>query len=168
MTDGAAAAALGELFRARWRAAVGELPAPRHGGRRRPGRTGLRRTSTAATSAIARTEPAWRDSAERRARSAALTLEAIAAARELIYLENQYFTWPLAVEALAVAAGRAVGPEIVLVCSGQSPSYFDRLTMDRARSTALWRLKIQRRVRPLPRVRALRRRRRARSSPTPR
>jgi phosphatidylserine/phosphatidylglycerophosphate/cardiolipin synthase-like enzyme len=91
-------------------------------------------------SAIARTKPAWHGNAEVR-EIGALAIEAIAAARELIYLENQYFTWPLAVEALAARLAEPDGPEVVLVCSGRSPSYFDRITMDRARSTALWRLK---------------------------
>jgi phosphatidylserine/phosphatidylglycerophosphate/cardiolipin synthase-like enzyme len=45
------------------------------------------------------------------------------------------------VEALAARLAEPDGPEVVLVCSERSPSYFDRLTMDRARSTALWRLK---------------------------
>lgn len=139
MTDGAAAAALGEQFRARWRAAVGELPDaapdppdlwPEQ----------LAPDITAGTAAVARTAPSWRGATPVR-EIAALTLEAIAAARELIYLENQYFTWPLIVEALAARLTEPAGPEVVLVCSGQSPSYFDRITMDRARSTALWRLK---------------------------
>ena len=89
---------------------------------------------------MARTAPAWRAQASVR-EIAALTLEAIAAAESLIYLENQYFTWPLAVEALAARLAEPDGPEVVLVCTGRSPSYFDRITMDRARSTALWRLK---------------------------
>jgi phosphatidylserine/phosphatidylglycerophosphate/cardiolipin synthase-like enzyme len=139
MTDGAAARALGALFRTRWRTAVGELPDPG------PDESTLWPEDAAAdvaggVCAIARTAPAWRGAAPvheiRR-----LTLGAIKSARQLIYLENQYFTWPLAVEALAARLAEPAGPEIVLVCSGQSPSYFDRLTMDRARSTALWRLK---------------------------
>jgi phosphatidylserine/phosphatidylglycerophosphate/cardiolipin synthase-like enzyme len=89
---------------------------------------------------LARTAPAWRSQAPAR-EIAALTLAAIAEARSLIYLENQYFTWPLAVEALAARLAEPQGPEVLLVCTGRSPSYFDRITMDRARSTALWRLK---------------------------
>jgi phosphatidylserine/phosphatidylglycerophosphate/cardiolipin synthase-like enzyme len=90
--------------------------------------------------ALARTAPGWRAQAPVR-EIAALTLQAIAEARSLIYLENQYFTWPLAVEALAARLAEPDGPEVVLVCTGRSPSYFDRITMDRARSTSLWRLK---------------------------
>ncbi len=139
MTDGAAAASLGVLFRERWRTAVGELPAPATADVA-TWPEGLAPDIDGGISAIARTEPQWRDNAEVR-EIGALTIEAIASAKELIYLENQYFTWPLAVEALASRLAEPSGPEIVLVCSGQSPSYFDRFTMDRARSTALWRLK---------------------------
>ncbi|HEX3919442.1 MAG TPA: phospholipase D-like domain-containing protein [Caulobacteraceae bacterium] len=139
MVDGPAAAALGDLFRARWRIAVGDIgeappPAPPQwpagfGPELDCGRIG-----------VARTLPAWRDEPGAR-EIAELTLEAIAGAERLIYLENQYFTWPLAVEALAARLAEPDGPEVVLICTDRSPSYFDRLTMDRARSTALWRLK---------------------------
>jgi len=140
MADGPIAAALGELFRDRWRAGVGQIPdgAPEPGGD--PWPSEVAPDLTGASVAIARTLPAWRGRTSVR-EIAALTLEAIDEAKSLIYLENQYFTWPLAVEALARRLAEPKGPEIVLVCSEQSPSYFDRITMDRARSTALWRLK---------------------------
>jgi len=143
MADGPIAAALGDLFRERWRNGVGPLPDPA------PGLGAVEAEAwppdvapdlTGSSLAIARTAPAWRGGPGVR-EIAALTLEAIAEAKSLIYLENQYFTWPLAVEALARRLAEPAGPEIVLVCSEQSPSYFDRITMDRARSTALWRLK---------------------------
>jgi phosphatidylserine/phosphatidylglycerophosphate/cardiolipin synthase-like enzyme len=132
--------ALGALFRERWRNAVGELPDPAFEASATTWPGDLAPDLTGGLSAIARTEPSWRGNAEVR-EIGALAIEAIAAAKELIYLENQYFTWPLAVEALAARLAEPGGPEIVLVCSGRSPSYFDRITMDRARSTALWRLK---------------------------
>jgi len=139
MTDGAAAASLGALFRQRWRIAVGEMSAPE------PLGAGVWPQSQAAdlaggVSGVVRTEPSWRENAAVR-EIGTLTLDAIAEAKQLIYLENQYFTWPLAIEALAARLAEPDGPEIVLVCSASSPSYFDRLTMDRARSLALWRLK---------------------------
>jgi phosphatidylserine/phosphatidylglycerophosphate/cardiolipin synthase-like enzyme len=138
MTDGDAAAHLGALFRDRWRIAVGEIADPAPQAVPWPGDAAV--DLAGGVSAVVRTEPAWRENAPVR-EIAALTLEAIAAAKNLIYIENQYFTWPLAVEALAARLAEPSGPEIVLVCSASSPSYFDRLTMDRARSIALWRLK---------------------------
>lgn len=140
MVEGEAAAMLGALFRERWRNALGESLAE-------PSEPGVAvwpadvvPDLAPAEVAIARTLPAWRG-APGVGEIAALTLEAIFAAKRLIYMENQYFTWPLAVEALAARLAEPDGPEIVLVCNESSPSYFDKLTMDRARSTALWRLK---------------------------
>ncbi len=139
MTDGPAARALGELFRRRWRTAVGELPDA--GPEASPlWPEGVAGDIEGGVCAIARTAPAWRGAAPVR-EIGKLTLDAIESATQLIYLENQYFTWPLAVEALAARLAEPAGPEIVLVSSARSPSYFDRLTMDRARSIALWRLK---------------------------
>ena len=143
MADGPIAQAFGELFRARWRAATDESPpAPELDGEPAADRwpSGFAPDLEGAALGLARTEPAWHGAPAVR-EIAALTLDAIASARSLIYLENQYFTWPLAVEALAARLAEPDGPEVVLVCTGKSPSYFDRITMDRARSTALWRLK---------------------------
>ncbi len=81
----------------------------------------MRRILEGAGLGLARTLPAWRGQPEVR-EIAALTLEAIARARSLIYLENQYFTRPLAVEALAARLAEPDGPEIVLICTGRSPS----------------------------------------------
>jgi hypothetical protein len=90
--------------------------------------------------AIARTEPAWRGRPQvdeiRR-----LTLASIAAAERSVYLENQYFTSPVVAEALAARLSEPEGPEVVLVSTGRSPSWFDHLTMDRARSNMIWRLR---------------------------
>ena len=139
MTDGPAATMLGELFRARWRTAVGDIPAAAaRAADAWP--DGEAPDILGGLAGIVRTAPSWRAQSAVR-EIGTLTLEAISAAKRLIYLENQYFTWPLAVEALAARLAEPDGPEVVLVCSGQSPSYFDRMTMDRARSTALWRLK---------------------------
>jgi phosphatidylserine/phosphatidylglycerophosphate/cardiolipin synthase-like enzyme len=140
MADGPIAAVFGELFCERWRRAVGQIdePSGEEGGSLWP--AGVEPDLTTASLAISRTSPAWRGRAEVR-EIADLTLEAISQARKLIYLENQYFTWPLVVEALAARLAEADGPEVVLIGPERSPSYFDRVTMDRARSNALWRLK---------------------------
>ena len=95
---------------------------------------------TEAPVGIARTEPAWRDQPlveEWRT----LTLRSIAMAKRTLYLENQYFTSPTIAEALARKLADPAGPEIVLVSTEHSPSYFDKMTMDRARSIAVRRLR---------------------------
>ena len=58
-----------------------------------------------------------------------------------LYLENQYFTSPIIAEALARRLTDPSGPEIVLISTEHSPSYFDKITMDRARSVVVRRLR---------------------------
>jgi phosphatidylserine/phosphatidylglycerophosphate/cardiolipin synthase-like enzyme len=140
MVDGAAAHALGDLARERWRRATGELlePCPDTGEDPWPPHVPahLRNVEVA----IARSRPAWKGepAVEEISR---LTLASIQAARETIYLENQYFTSPLIAEAIAARLAEPDGPQVVLISTGQSPSWFDRLTMDRMRSVLMWRLK---------------------------
>ena len=140
MVDGAAAAALGDLFRMRWRRSAEEVvprAAPSDGD---PWPLRVPPHLLDVDVAIARTEPAWRrevmtDEIRR------LTLASIASARDVIYLENQYFTSPIYAEALAARLAEPDGPEVVLISTGKSPSWFDQLTMDRARVNMLWRLR---------------------------
>jgi phosphatidylserine/phosphatidylglycerophosphate/cardiolipin synthase-like enzyme len=90
--------------------------------------------------AVARTEPAWRGRPGVR-EWRELTLRSIGEARRCLYLENQYFTAPAIADALVARLEEPDGPEIVLVSTWASPSYFDRLTMDRARTLTLARLR---------------------------
>ena len=140
MVDGEAARALGDLFRERWRAAETDPiePPPDAGGDPWPDHVPPHLIG--AEVAIARTLPAWR----RRPmvdEIRALTLTCIAEAKQTIYLENQYFTSPLVTEALAARLAEPDGPEVVLVTTGRSPSWFDQLTMDQARGSMVWRLR---------------------------
>ncbi|HLZ75180.1 phospholipase D-like domain-containing protein [Phenylobacterium sp.] len=140
VVDGPAAAALGDLARARWQKATGEAlePPPDAGGDPWPEHVPPALFDVEV--GIARTAPTWKRQAEideiRR-----LTLASIAAAEQTIYLENQYFTSPLVTEALAARLAEPEGPEVVLVSTGHAPSWFDHLTMDRARGAMIWRLR---------------------------
>lgn len=136
--DGAAARALGDLARERWFRATGErtIPDDTDGD---PWPDGVEPDMCGTPVAIARTEPGGRGRTEVR-ENEALHLDAIRRAKRLIYLENQYFTSPAIAEALAARLGEQDGPEIVLVSTGTSPSWFDRITMDTARSEILFRL----------------------------
>jgi len=136
--DGAAARALGDLARERWFRATGErtVAEPIDSD---PWPEGVEPDLFDTPVAIARTEPAAAGRAEVR-ENETLHLDAIRRARRLIYLENQYFTSPAIAEALAARLGEQNGPEIVLVSTGASPSWFDRITMDTARSEVLFRL----------------------------
>ena len=132
LVDGAPAATLGELFRARWRRATGEtiakpLPvAPAWPDDVAPALTDVR-------VGVSRTAAHWRGEEGSR-ETLDLSLASIAAARRCIYLENQYFTSPVVARALAARLQEPEGPEVVLISTQRSPSWFDHLTMDRTRS----------------------------------
>jgi phosphatidylserine/phosphatidylglycerophosphate/cardiolipin synthase-like enzyme len=139
MVDGEAARALGDLARERWRRASGEVIAPPVDAGGDPWPQHVPIALRDVDVAIARTEPAWKNRPlvpEIRK----LTLECIARAKDTIYLENQYFTSPVVTEALAARLAEPDGPQVVLMSTGQAPSWFDRATMDRARGAMIWRL----------------------------
>src|SRR5690606_28277440 len=134
----AAARALGDLARERWRRSTGERTLPDEAGDD-PWPDGVEPDLLDTPVGIARTEPGWAGRAEVR-ENEALHLDAIRRARRLIYLENQYFTSPRIAEALAERLAEPDGPEVVLVSTGASPSWFDQMTMDTARPEVLYRL----------------------------
>ena len=132
IVDGEAAVMLGEVFRDRWRRATGETVEP------------CRLTTSTAWPACvtpdfqginagaARTHAAWRGHPEVR-EVEALHVASIKGAQRAVYMENQYFTSPLVAEALAVRLREVDGPEVVLISTEHSPSYFDQATMDKTR-----------------------------------
>lgn len=136
--DGAAARALGDLARERWFRSTWERTVPDEVDGD-PWPDGVEPVMRNVPVAIARTEPATGGRSEVR-ENEALHLDAIRRARKLIYFENQYFTSPVIATALAERLAEEDGPEIVLVSTGSSPSWFDRITMDTARSEILFRL----------------------------
>lgn len=141
MVDGEAAKALGDLARERWRRATGEvLPEPEGPPPSDPWPGHIPAHLRDVPVSIARTFPHWKErpAVEEIRR---LTTASILAAKHTIYLENQYFTAPLVGELLARRLGEPDGPEVVLISTGRSPSWFDQATMDRARANLLWRLK---------------------------
>jgi phosphatidylserine/phosphatidylglycerophosphate/cardiolipin synthase-like enzyme len=143
MVDGDAARGLGDLARERWRRATGEPLSPVAADvttEDDPWPAGVKPVLRDVRVAIVRTEPAWggREAVHEWRR---LALAAIQGADRRLYLENQYFTSPLITEALAQKLADPNGPEIVLISTAKSPSYFDRFTMDRARAVALRRLR---------------------------
>ncbi len=138
LVEGAGAATLGELFRGRWALAMGERLPPSHSGTSTLGLAG--HPEPGSMVAVARTQPAFGGSAMVQ-EILALRLAAIAAARRTIYFENQYLTSHLITEALVRRLEEPDGPEVVLVLAARSPSWFDRMTMDPARSPLIHRLR---------------------------
>ena len=109
MVDGHAAAALAEIVRDRWRRATGELiPDPEPGSD--PWPEDVPADLNHVNVAISRTDPltSCRE-------VEALHLDLIAAAREFLYIENQYMTSSLIADALSRRLQEPDGPEIVIV-----------------------------------------------------
>jgi phosphatidylserine/phosphatidylglycerophosphate/cardiolipin synthase-like enzyme len=140
VVDGQAARQFGDLFRARWKRAVGEDLQPRPGDPADdPWPADLKPDLTGVETGIARTLPAWRGAKGTR-EIQALAVASIREAKSIIYLENQYFTSPIIAEALAARLADPAGPQVVLISTNASPSWFDRLTMDRVRGIQIRRL----------------------------
>jgi phospholipase D1/2 len=136
--DGAAARVLGEVARDRWRAATGQTLPPVEAARRIwPGT--LAPTLRDVDVAVARTKPVLADDAEVR-EVEALNLAAMAAARDTIYVENQYLASRALVDALAARLREPEGPEIVIVVPRSSESPLEQRSMDSARYRMLKRL----------------------------
>lgn len=139
MVDGEAARTLGDLARDRWKRATGERlkPVEADGD---PWPDDVEPHLRKVMVGVSRTEPARRQAPGVR-ENEALHIESINQAKNLIYMENQYFTSPIIASALARRLDEADGPEIVLVSTGESPSWFDQATMDGARAAILRRLR---------------------------
>jgi phospholipase D1/2 len=135
MVDGDAARVLGDLARQRWQRCCGEiLPAP-------PGesnaidapRTTLWPSDIAPDIeeidvAVSRTEPAFEGRAGvHEVRQ--LHLDAIAAAREALFFENQYFTSGLIANALGQRLSEPEGPEVVVISPELQSGWLEEATM---------------------------------------
>jgi phosphatidylserine/phosphatidylglycerophosphate/cardiolipin synthase-like enzyme len=139
LVDGKAAEALADLFVTRWRKATGEVVAPPQRPEQSPWPDHLVPDFHQVDLAICRTQPAWKGDPEVN-ETMLMHLASIRSARRLIYLENQYLTSPIIVEALAERLAEPDGPEVVTIGPAHSPSYFDQMTMDSARTAAINRL----------------------------
>jgi phosphatidylserine/phosphatidylglycerophosphate/cardiolipin synthase-like enzyme len=140
MMDGPAARMMGDLARDRWERATNKSAPPPQPTTGDPWPVWLAPDLHKVEVAVARTEPKWRKCPEVR-EIEALHLEAIRHARRSIYLENQYFTSPVIGEALAARLQQEDGPEVVVITTEHSPSYFDQMTMDQTRAKLLARLR---------------------------
>lgn len=129
--DGAAARAFGEQARARWQTATEQSLAPvepKHATWPSQLEPALRTVDVG----IARTLPELDPQQEVR-EVEALNLAAIAAARDTIYLENQYLASRRLVDALAARLREDDGPEIVIVLARRGNNRLEREAMDSAR-----------------------------------
>jgi phospholipase D1/2 len=129
--DGHAAKALGDLVRERWRRAEGQVLAPAHV-RNDPWPDQLDPSIRDVDLAIARSEPESPDYPGVR-EVQAMYLDMIAAARDSIYIENQYFTADKIGDALAARLQEPNGPEVIVVLRQLSHGWLEELTMQTLR-----------------------------------
>ena len=138
--DGEAAAALGDLFRERWRRATGKrlrCPVRLEGD---PWPPDLVPNLENARVGIARTAPARGGNPEVR-EVETLFLDSIAAVRRFLYIENQYLTSHSIGTAIAARLQEEEGPEIVIVLPRLCSGIFEETTMGVLRSRLLRRLR---------------------------
>lgn len=141
MVDGAAAVALGDLARERWQRATGnELGKVESQAVHDPWPAGVAPDATDVNVAIARTEPRYAGRREVQ-EVKQLYLDAIAAARHSIYLENQYFTSAAVGDALAARLAEPDGPEIVVVSRLRGGGWLEQSTMGVLRARLARRLR---------------------------
>lgn len=138
VVQGEAATALADIVRERWRRAALPLPkASDHGEPLWP--PALVPDFTETPLALARTFPRWEQNA-RIEEVAALTQDAILAARTYIYIEAQYLTAADVAKALAKKLGQAEGPDIVIIVTKESRGRAEQFVMGRNRDRLLRRL----------------------------
>ncbi len=141
MVSGAIARALGELARKRWQTATGEqLGAPEFPEDHDPWPGEVSADLVDAPVAIARTYPQYNGQDEIQ-EVEQLLLDAIAAARETIYIENQYFTAHKIGEALDKRLAEDRGPEIIVVLPQQTVGWLSQKSLDVLRERLLKKLR---------------------------
>lgn len=141
MVDGDAALALGALARERWRRITGRNPRTGYAvDAIDPWPLGVAPSLYDVPVGIARTQPEMVDCAPVQ-EVKQLYLDAIAAARQSIYLENQYLTAPAVVDALAARLGERDGPEIVILSRLRGGGWLEESTMTVLRVHMLRRLR---------------------------
>lgn len=130
MVSGPAAAALGDLARERWRHASGiTLPAPRIQAEASYWPAYLAPAVENVDVAICRTVPKYENQAEVR-EVERLLIDAIAAARDSIYIEAQYFTAHKITDALAKRLKEEDGPEVAVLLPEHTVGWLSQTTMD--------------------------------------
>jgi phospholipase D1/2 len=137
--DGAAAVALGDLARERWRRETGQrLKPPRVAGD--PWPRVLEPDLCDVELGIARTEPAHDGRPDVR-EVERLYVDALRAARSRIYIENQYLTSHRVGEAIAELLARDRGPEVVIVGPRECSGWLEEGTMGVLRERLVERLR---------------------------
>ena len=136
---GPVAQALGDLSRGRWLRATGEELTPPDDVRSIDWPDGLHVDAQDVEVAIARTGPPF-DGEELTNEIERLTLDSIAAARHVIYIESQYFAAETICDALEARLKEETGPEIVVINPEAALMYLEDRAMHVLRGRLIQRL----------------------------
>ncbi len=139
IVDGAAARALGELCRDRW-LRLGKRTQPAAQAPGDPWPEGLAPDISDVDVAISRTDPGWTTGTPLQ-EIRTLYLDAIAAARRSLYIENQYFSSTVVGAALEERLRALDGPEVVVVSRLTEEGWLEERTMGLLRGRLHHRLK---------------------------
>ena len=141
LVDGEAAAALGDLVRARWRTATdSDSVSLNTGTTGDPWPASCVAAQEKVDIGIARTLPAYKDRDEVR-EVERLYVDSIEAAQRFIYMENQYLSSERIVSALANRLQESGGPQVVIVMPEKTGGWLEQHTMDVLRARVLQQLR---------------------------
>jgi phospholipase D1/2 len=133
LVDGQVASILGDLFRSRWHNATGRSLSKPEWVKSDPWPGRFHPDINEIDVAVSRTEPAYRGKAEIR-EVESLWMDAILAARKIIYIENPFFTSSKIAGAIAKRLQEKDGPEVVVITRKKSHGWLEEYTMDAIRS----------------------------------
>ncbi len=138
--DGEAARSVAEVGYGRWKLATREELSPTTPDGADPWPEGLAADFVNVPVAIARTYPAWGDQPAAQ-EAAALTMNALSAARKSIYIEAQYMTAPAIGDVLEQRLADPDGPEVVVIQTHESHGWAEELVMGSNRDRLIRRLR---------------------------
>jgi phospholipase D1/2 len=139
MMDGNAASALARYCALRWQQATKKTMEVRSSRGSDAWPDGVQPWFENVEVAISRTEPQYKTRPEVR-EVEALYLDAIQAARHFIFIENQYFTSPLLLQALEERLREKQGPEVVVILPKKTQGWLGNKIMEAKRIHVLNRL----------------------------
>ena len=139
LVDGAAAQAVGELARERWRTAIG-APLPPVDADEDPWPASVRPALHQVRVALARTEPAYQGRPEVR-EVYEMWLAAVATAQRSLYIENQFLTAGAIANALERRLAARQGPEIVIVLSHSCHGWLEQTALADCQARVIHRLR---------------------------
>ncbi|WP_052161768.1 phospholipase D-like domain-containing protein [Hoeflea sp. BAL378] len=139
LVSGQAAAALANVARWRWKQATGDA-VPAHGAVSHSWPSGPEPHIENCEVSIALTQPGVNGST-RRTEAVRLTCDAIARARDCIYIEAQYLASPRVARRLAAKLKQRSGPEVIIVAPQEARGALEQLAMGEGMARCVRRLR---------------------------